>query len=1420
MSGDDPTPDPDRLARIERALAEYLLAADAGIAPDPAAWLAGYADLQPELGELLAAEAGLRRLADPLRPAPGQGMTPEDPTWGVGEHQADQLGTIADHSDAAIPAPQPAIGPGVTTDRVNGEVPTAKGDPESAPAPLSGGARIRYFRDYEIHRELGRGGMGVVYEARQMSLNRPVALKMIKAGVLADDAELRRFQNEAEAVAILDHPGIVPVHEVSQHDGQRYFSMKLVPGDSLAAGLDRYRDDPRAAARLVAEAAEAVHHAHLRGILHRDLKPANILVDELGHPHVTDFGLAKKVEGESELTQSGAILGTPAYMAPEQASGRRGAVTMASDVYGLGAILYALLTGRAPFGGDGVMETLDAVRTHPPEPPTRLNPRLSRDLEVICLKCLEKDPQRRYTSARALAEDLRRYLAGEPITARPVGRMQRAWMWSRRNPGIAALGALLVASLIAGAAFSLAFAVRANQAAGLASQEAVRASQEATRANEQAEVARRQRDGSERLRYVAEINLAQRDWDAGNVELARSRLADLAPKQPGDTDLRGWEWFYLNAAFRPELRVLRADQADMECVAFGPDGQTLATAGFDGTVRFWDIASGRQTAALQSQKRTNLYSVAIAPDGRTLAAAGFDGTGTVRLWDLPSRRETASFRGQQGTEVFVSFSFDGGTGSVSGGVWSVALGAGGRVLAAAGFDGIVRAWDITTGREIASLRGHTGGVHGVAIAPDGRMVASAGSDGTVRIWDIAAGRQTTALSGHEGPVRSVALAPQDGRLLASAGDDGTVRLWDLSVGRQITTLRGHQGAVRSVAFSPDGRTVASAGGDGTVRVWETRSGRERAAIRGHQGGIRCVAFSPDGRALASAGGDGTVRIWDSAFHRDGDTLRGHKGGVSSIAFAPDGRTLASAGFEDRTFRLWDLSSGLETARVKRPSNDRMFTRCSVAISPDGGRLAMAGADGGARIWDIAARREAIAIEGHLSGFQNRFLSVAFAPDGRSLALARGGGVVQIFDTASGRENASLKGDEPGVPDHQRGVLSLAYSPDGQRLASASLGGTVRIWDLTTGREAAVLHGHQGGVAAVAYSADGRRVASAGTDGTARLWDLATGRESAVLRGHQGGVQSVALSPDGGRLASAGDDGTVRLWDLATGRESAVLRGHEGGVLCVAFAPDGRVLASSGRDGAIRLWEAAPLTAQWRTHREALRILRSLVERAASAADLRDRISRDTTGSESARAGALQMVDVYWASHVRHQSQDLVESLFDEGRLRDEVEEAVRGRTGLAPVIQARALELARAGEESPIALNDASWRLASEPGRNPSSYLLALRRAEAACRYRPRSGAFLNTLGVAQYRAGRYRQALATLTQSCALNGGSYPGDLTFLAMTRQRLGQSEQARQVLAQLRAVMSKVPQGADAESTAFLREAEVEIEPALPADPFAR
>jgi eukaryotic-like serine/threonine-protein kinase len=401
----------DRDNRLYEALAVYYEAAN----PDRAALLAAYPDLADALAEHFAEQDRLSAMAAPLRPLP----TGESPT----------------------------------TPR------SADGKSELPPV----GDSVHYFGDYELIRELARGGMGVVFEARQVSLNRPVALKMILTGVLASDDDRRRFRLEAEAVANLDHPHIVPIHEVGEHAGFSYFSMKLIPGGSLATRLGDFVDRPRDAARVVAIVARAVHHAHQRGILHRDLKPSNVLLDAEGLPHVVDFGLAKRTKTVGELTATGAVLGTPAYMAPEQAMGKRALVTIATDVYGLGAILYTLLAGKAPFGGDSVIDTLEQVKLRVPDPPSGPNREVARDLQTICLKCLEKDPARRYATAEALATDLDRYLRGEPIAARRVGRAERTWLWAKRRPAIAALSAATVFAVLAGTSGVIAVQARANR---------------------------------------------------------------------------------------------------------------------------------------------------------------------------------------------------------------------------------------------------------------------------------------------------------------------------------------------------------------------------------------------------------------------------------------------------------------------------------------------------------------------------------------------------------------------------------------------------------------------------------------------------------------------------------------------------------------------------------------------------------------------------------------------------------------------------------------------------------------------------------------------------------------------------------------------------------------------------------------------
>ncbi len=426
------SPGQDRLNQI---LAAYLEAVEAGEAPDRQELLARHPDLAQELEAFFADHDKMKQAAEREPPA---GRAPAT-------HSPDEPATLLPRKAALAEsaAEAPTLPP---VDHESGDAATLPPRDAKATSDLTApppGTRVRYFGDYELLEEIARGGMGVVYKARQMSLNRLVALKMILAGQLASEEDVKRFYSEAEAAANLDHPGIVPIHEVGQHEGQHYFSMGYVEGQSLSAKLAGGPLPPRQAAELVKEVADAVAYAHEQGVIHRDLKPANVLLDKSGQPRVTDFGLAKRVEGGSDLTDTGQVLGTPSYMPPEQAAGKRDQIKETADVYALGAILYTLLAGRPPFQADNQLDTLMQVLEQEPVSPRQLNPKVARDLETICLKCLDKEPQRRYGSATALADDLRRFLNDEPIRARPTSAMQRFVKWVKRRPAAAALVAVV-----------------------------------------------------------------------------------------------------------------------------------------------------------------------------------------------------------------------------------------------------------------------------------------------------------------------------------------------------------------------------------------------------------------------------------------------------------------------------------------------------------------------------------------------------------------------------------------------------------------------------------------------------------------------------------------------------------------------------------------------------------------------------------------------------------------------------------------------------------------------------------------------------------------------------------------------------------------------------------------------------------------
>jgi WD40 repeat protein len=1061
------------------------------------------------------------------------------------------------------------------------------------------GAEPPTIPGYQVRERLGQGGMGAVWKAWHKALDRLVALKVMK-----DGQDPQRFLTEARAMARLEHPNLVPIYEVGERDGRPFFAMEYLEGGSLDKHLGGNPLPPREAAGLVETLARAVAAAHRQGVVHRDLKPSNVLLSfgreppgsagpapaagsrlNEAVPKIADFGLAKLTFGDSGQTQTGAILGTPSYMAPEQAAGRGKEVGPAADLYALGAILYECLTGRPPFKAASVMETIALVRAEEPLPPRRLQPGVSRDLETICLKCLDKEPDRRYPSAKALAEDLRRFQTGEPIVARPVSRTARVLKWAKRNPALAALTVVSVAAVAAlgMAAASLywggqvaqqrdnAEAARDREQEQRQKAETAEAKAKAEKAN--AEKAQRQAEKAwasvERLKYFADADRAQRSGEAGEYGRMRQLLDSLAKGRPGQPDLPGFEYRYLQRQCRL-LRFLRGHTDWVMGVSWSPDGRRLATSSRDQTVRVWDAETEKEILTVKGAGG----GVSWSPDGRRLASApgGKDPTGkdffsrgTVRIWDAESGKEIVPLQGHTRSVVCLCWSPDGK-----------------RLASASNGDSfrsdiMIKLWDTDSGKEIFTLRGHWGPVMGLSWSPDGqRLASSAGSfspfmpndvrpkDDTIKVWDTKSGQETLTLKGHTHFVQGVSWSP-DGQRLASASWDHTVRVWDARTGGEILQLKGHTSQVHSVSWSPDGQRLASASDDQTMRVWDVQT-REVLLLKGHMGGVRSVAWRPDGKRLASAATDRTVGLWDAQTGQEALVFDGHKRWVYGVSWCPDGKRLAS-GSTDGTVRIWHAHTGQE--KRKLPVRGGASVQGGPSWSPDGKRLATVSHDGLLKVWNAESGQEVRQMKGHTS--------ICWSPDSRRLAS---GGfadrMVQVWDVESGQEVLSLPGHKGG------GFRGVAWSADGKRLATAQgasaggVDGTVRVWDVESRREALYLQANTGDVADVAWSPDGRRLASACRDGTVRLWDARAGREIpeiSPLRGHTVFVTSVAWSPDGTRLASASNDRTVRVWDVQTGQEALVLKGHTERVQRVVWSPDGQRLASASMDGTVRVWPA-------------------------------------------------------------------------------------------------------------------------------------------------------------------------------------------------------------------------------------------------------
>lgn len=995
------------------------------------------------------------------------------------------------------------------------------------------GAAPRRIGRFYIRSELGRGGFGVVYRALDPNLNRDVALKVPRPDVWMSAPLLARFLREGRAAGRLSHPNIVAVHESGEVDGTCYIASEYCPGPTLGAWLKRQTDPvpPKTAAKIMERLAWALEHAHARGIYHRDLKPSNIVLEPMEdsplgdglpfRPKLTDFGLAKIHESSGRDSTSGIVLGSARYMAPEQASSN-GDVGPATDVYSLGVILYELLAGSVPILGETDIDTLRRAVAQEPVDLRRLRPSVPRDLETICMKCLEKDPSRRYPRAGSLARDLTRFLNGEVIHARPTPAWERGYRFLRRQPALAA--ALSTVVLLVASAF---LAVSAYNA---------RLNQALAETQRQRNVAEEQTRSNAHYLYAADLSLAEQALEGGNVPLVLDLLERHRPRQD-DVDRRGFAWHLLERRAQAAQAVFLGHEGDVYHCGFSPGGRFVASAGKDRTARIWEVSTGREIRRFVGHS-DEVNWVSYSPDGKLLATASDDWT--ARIWNASTAEVVHVLAGHEGKVVTAVFSPDG------------------TRLATGSRDKSVRYWDVASGSPIVSFQAHDDVVRTMAYSHDGRRLLTGGGDGAAKLWDDA-GRLIHDRIRVAGSVEGVAFSHDD-RSVATAGSDYTVRLWDAESGRELALFPKDTRIVRSVALLGDRPIVLSAGDSGLVQVWDGASRQMIRTLPGHLDRVWSIALSPDNSKIATSSRDGSVRIWDPLRRDLHRRFNASGASVVDVAFSPDGARVACVD-EWGGLHYWDRATGRSLGRSRIPGALR---GSRIAYSPDGETLAATTYEG-VVLWD-AKKGEVRRKWGDLAG---KVVDFAFMADGRRFAVgidapARS---IEIRDIASGA--TVLRWTRPNVP------APIAVSPNGRHLAAPE-GLEIRIWDAADGRMARTLRGAAKPIRGLEFSPDSLTLATADESGTVRFWDVGTGLSRRTIFAQGAGAPAIAFSPDGNSFATGNTDGEIRLWSVQTGQPLVTVQSFGHPVLRLAFSSESRALAAAAQNMKFAtVWETYP-----------------------------------------------------------------------------------------------------------------------------------------------------------------------------------------------------------------------------------------------------
>jgi WD40 repeat protein len=997
------------------------------------------------------------------------------------------------------------------------------------------------FSKFRILQRIGAGGFGVVYLATDTSLNRQVALKLARTSVLADPDLKGRFLREAEALARLDHPHIVPVYEVGEHEGTCFLAVGYCHGPTLADWLSKEREplSPLLAARIALALAEAVEHAHQHAILHRDIKPGNVLLDRSNDaqrqpadlpfvPKLTDFGVAKLTERTAQTTLAGALVGTPQYMAPEQAAGLVERIGPATDVYSLGAVLYEMLTGRPPIQGTTTADTLRRVLIDDPPPPKVLVS-VPDDLDAIVMKAIDKSPARRYATAEQLAGDLRRYLGGLPTIARPLTRSQRALRWIRRNPSRSVL--IGVAGVVV--AVALAFfaytqqrfhALKAEAGLKLQALEAESSRQQAMDA------------------YVFGMLRASELAESGNVAHAASELRKLAPAE-GAEDLRGIEWHYLWAltmhetfadAATPKAGPSPHDAGDVYQIRLSPSGDQVAAACRDGNLYLYD--SQHLTQRKQISIKSEVNGVAYSPDGRQIATATDDGM--IRLWDSRTGAPVGQFQAHAKR------------------AYQVLYADGGRLLATCGEEPIIHLWDAQSYAKVDSLVEHTGDVEAIALSPSGEELASASEDHTAIVWNLAKREPSQRLKGHKGKLTCLCFSP-DGNWLATGGHDTEVLLWRYAKGRCRARGRGFD-VIQSVCFTRDGRLLV---GDrsGSLRIYQlgpefpesaTEKCLENPEDRwaAHDGRVWSLALLPADDRFISAGRDGWLRAWSRGARLLTRWKPNEQDDCYAAEYSRDGSRLVT--LRRQGVEAFDLEGRngrpMSAPNVEWDSLAVLKGREQVAAATKRGEICLFNWKTGNLLqqWKVAEQ----AIE-----------RLKYSPQAHLLAaVSYGREDVLLVDPDTGDRVCALPAPS---------CTSCAFSPDGRRLIVDTLN-QLAIYDVREEELLKLASGHRGNINDLAYSPDGRWIATAGSDLTVRLW-TAEGELAADLGGYGAAVMALAFTSDGKSLVTGAEDGRIKVFHVATRRELMDVATGLPGIHQMAIASDNCQIAVVSGDW--RLW---------------------------------------------------------------------------------------------------------------------------------------------------------------------------------------------------------------------------------------------------------